>query len=242
MKSILLSYASKGREDYRNGMLSLIDSALLHWKGDMKMYSPDHWLEEYKGVKITKEMPDDMLPHSEMPYQFKSAMIHDALKSGYERIVWLDTSITINKDLTPLFDDELGITCFHNLGHPLKNYISDDALKLLGNPQLEDVSINNGIVTVTDLIPQIWGGALLFNFKNMNTHGLFKDIQYFSTNGSFKDGGSTRKGFVAHRHDQAVMSVLLHNKCNLQPYGKIALKQHAISGEYGNDIYLIYGK
>jgi hypothetical protein len=38
----------------------------------------------------------------------------------------------------------------------------------------------------------------------------------------FKDGESKRPGFVAHRHDQAVLSVLLYDfGIDLLPYGLV---------------------
>lgn len=232
MKDCLVSFSSKGRGDYNKGLLRLIDSAKEHWKGDILCYSPDHPLTEYKGVKINKGLPEPKnirsYPHAEMPYQFKFALIQEAVEKGYDRIVWLDTTMIINKDLTPLFGN-YGISVFHNLGHPLNKYISDHACSLLG--------VNDEIILNMD---QIWGGALLFDFTVRNCFTVFQELKKFSVNGSFKDGGSKRPGFVAHRHDQAVMSVLMNGKCDLYPYGKIAAYEHYLNKEYGDDIYLIY--
>ena len=228
MKDCLISFSSKGREDYNAWLLKMLDSAIDHWHGDYLIYSPDHELNEYKGIKINHEMPAGFIPHSEMPYQFKFKLIEHARSMGYDRVVWLDTSIRINKNLTPLFQDE-GVTVFHNLGHDLYKYISDDAVSLLGVSENE---LKN--------IPQIWGGALLFDFTKWNCKQVFGDIYEFSLNGSFKNGTSSREGFIGHRHDQAVMSVLTYKRCDLMPYGKIVCKQHADNLEYGNDIYLIY--
>ncbi len=231
MKDCLISFSSKGREDYNRGLLRLIDSALEHWKGDVLMYSPDHELIEYKGVKIHKGWPEpksvESFTHSEMPYQFKIALIQQAIELGYERIVWLDSSFVIKKDLTPLFD-ETGISVFHNLGHPLYKYISDEAVKNLG-------------ITEDELkeIPQIWGGALLFDFTKQNTIDVFEKMKHFSVDGSFSEGKSIRDGFIAHRHDQAVMSVLVYGRCKMHPYGKVKCPPHDTNGEYGDDVYLI---
>lgn len=232
MKDCLVSFSSKGREDYNKGLLRLIDSALVNWKGDMLLYSPDHSLSEYKGVKINKGLPQPKLipsfSHSDMPYQFKIALIQEAIEKGYERIVWLDTTMIINKDLTPLFGNN-GITVFDNLGHPLSKYISDDACRLL--------EVNDEMILK---MHQIWGGALLFDFTKNNCVKVFERIKAHSLNGSFKNGVSRRFGFVAHRHDQAVMSVLMSDKCDLQPYGKIVCHPHEVTHAYGDDIYIIY--
>lgn len=231
-KPCLVSFSSTGRENYNQKLLRLIDSAQQHWQGDYLIYSPDHWLNEYKGVTIHKGLPQPKLvaslPHSEMPYQFKVALIQQAFEMGYKKIAWLDSSMIIQKDLSPLFETPTGITVFYNLGHPLKNYISDNACKLLKVSEKK-----------LETIPQIWGGALFFNFEKKNARDVFEKIKQFSLSGAFKDGTSTRPGFKAHRHDQAVISVLVHQKCNMLPYGKIVCPPHHTTGEYGNDYYLI---
>lgn len=231
MKDCLVSFSSKGREDYNAGMLRLIDSAAKHWKGDVLVYSPDHELGDYKGVKIHEGWPEPVsissFKHEEMPYQFKIALIQQARELGYDRIVWLDSSMVIKKDIRPLFGPT-GIGVFDNLGHPLYKYISDDAMKLLGVNEAEIKPMN-----------QIWGGALFFDFSKKNACDVFDKIIWHSQSGAFKDGPSEREGFVAHRHDQAVMSVLVHSKCDLYEYGKIKCPPHDTTGEYGDDVYLV---
>lgn len=240
MKDVIVSFATKGRENYTGMLLRLIDSCKQHWKGDLLIYSPDHELNEYKGVTIHKKWPDPegikSYTHQEMPYQFKTALIQKAIELGYERIIWLDSSMQVKKDLTPLFDNEFGITVFENLGHPTWKYLSDDAAKLLS-----DSGFLNTAEYYKDvyLIPQIWGGAFALNFGMPMAHQFFRDLKKFSVNGSFKNGTSIRPDFVAHRHDQSVMSVLLWGVGNMLPYGQILCPPHDTSGEYGNDPYLV---
>ena len=237
MKDLIVSFASKGRDNYNRSLLRLIDSCKEHWAGDLLIYSPDHEHAEYRGVTINKGWPNPEFlksyTHSEMPYQFKTALIQKGLEMGYQRIIWLDSSMQLKKDLTPLFDTKYGITTFHNLGHPTYKYLSDNAEKLLRD--------EGHFVGWTPLeqIDQLWGGAFALDFNNENAKRFFTDLRKFSINGSFKDSGSTRSGFVAHRHDQSVMSVLLHGKCNMLPYGEILCPPHDTSGEYGTDPYLV---
>ncbi len=229
-KDCLVSFSSNGREDYNKGLLRLLDSSIEHWKGDYLIYSTDHELDEYKGIKINKGLPAPKeiksFSHAEMPYQFKIALIQQAKEMGYERIVWLDSSMVIKKDITDLFSDT-GISVFHNLGHPLWKYMSDSALAKLG---LLEAALYD--------IEQIWGGALFFDFRKKNAIAVFEKIKEFSVNGSFSNGGSSRLGFIAHRHDQAVMSVLVHGKCDMYPYGTIVCPPHDLTLEYGSDFYL----
>lgn len=237
MKDVIVSFASKGRERYDQMLLRLIDSVKEHWKGDMLVYSPDHELSEYKGITIHKGWPKpkgiQSFTHSEMPYQFKTALIQEAIEKGYERIIWLDSSMQLKKDLTPLFDSPM--TFFHNLGHPTHKYLSENAEMLLRR-YYDD----NGLtwIPIYD-IPQVWGGAFSLDLSKTITHIFFEELKEFSVNGSFKDGTSSRSQFVAHRHDQSVMSVLAYKKCWLLPYGEILCPPHDRTGEYGNDPYLV---
>lgn len=235
MKDVIVSFSTKGRENYNGMLLRLIDSCKEHWKGDLLIYSPDHELSEYKGVTIHKGWPDPVgiksYTHAEMPYQFKTALIQKAIELGYERIIWLDSSMQLKKDLTPLFDHEFGITTFHNLGHDTWKYLSDDAaIKLWGDTIYLDK---------LKTIPQIWGGAFALDLTKSVACNFFEDLKVWSTNGSFKESGSKRDGFIAHRHDQSVMSVLLHYRNNMLPYGQILCPPHDRTGEYGNDPYLV---
>jgi hypothetical protein len=243
MKDVICSFASGGRENYNGMLLRLIDSVKEHWAGDMLVYSPDHWFKEYKGVKINKGWPKpagiQSLTHSEMPYQFKTALIQEALEMGYERIIWLDSSMQLKKDLTPLFDGVNGLTFFENLGHPTWKYLSDEAFHMLNRdgyfgPDYEFSDLQ--------MVKQVWGGAFALNFaeKFNLAYSFFNELKEYSLNGSFKDGSSRTPGFVTHRHDQAVMSVLLNDKAHtLLPYGQILCPPHDRTGEYGNDPYLV---
>lgn len=234
MKDVICSFSSAGRENYNGMLLRLIDSVKEHWKGDMLVYSPDHELSEYKGVTIHKGWPQPKgiksYTHAEMPYQFKTALIQEAIERGYERIIWLDSSMQLKKDLTPLFDSPTGIMGFENLGHPTWKYLSDEAHYLLKEDGFkEDIYI----------IPQMWGGAFALDFSKDHAKMFFDVLKKFSTNGSFLDSGSHRLNFVAHRHDQSVMSVIAYHVIKLLPYGQILCPPHDRTGEYGTDPYLV---
>lgn len=242
MKDCIVSFSSKGRDDYNRSLLRLIDSCIQHWKGDLLVYSPDHELREYKGVKIHRGWPDPVgiksYTHAEMPYQFKTALIQKALELGYERIIWLDSSMQLKKDLTPLFESTNGVTVFENLGHPTWKYLSGEAEFKLRERQF----FYSDFIDIFK-IPQIWGGAFALDLTNGFALQFFEWLKEFSINGSFKNPVNPksyeREGFIAHRHDQSVMSVLLYNKCKMLPYGQILCPPHDRTGEYGTDPYLV---
>lgn len=222
MKTLLVSYASKGREDYHKGLLRLIDSALL-FDLDIRVYSPDMSIDEYNGVKIIKDMPEGFVGHKDIPYRFKFDLIRQAVLDGYTKIIWLDSSLIIKKDLNELFNHSCGF-CFHNLGHPLYKYISDAAVK---NLEVSNSELMN--------VPQVWGGAFGLDFNRLNTDQLFNEIVRQSELGSFNEGVSTREGFIAHRHDQAVLSMLFDRySVKMYDYGTITTAQHCFPPyEYG---------
>lgn len=239
MKDVIVSFATKGRENYSNMLLRLIDSCKTHWKGDLLIYSPDHDLWMYRDTVIHHSWPDpdgiQSYTHSDMPYQFKTALIQKARELGYDRVIWLDSSMQLKKDLVPMFDNPSGLTFFHNLGHPTWRYLSDDAQSML-----EKTNFLGGGLDVLKSIEQIWGGAFAIDFTKENARKFFEDLKIFSVNGSFKNGGSKREGFVAHRHDQAVMSILLTNyRHERLPYGQILCPPHDTTGEYGTDPYIV---
>lgn len=209
-KTILLSLAIDGREKYTEKSIALQDSIGRNWPYDVRLY---------------REYPEWCTPHNVIPYKFKFDLIRQARNDGYNRVIWLDSSIRIIKNPVELFGED-GLIAFDNLGHPLWKYISDKA------------RINMEITeTQLKTIPQTWGGAIGFDFTKDKAAILFEEICRQSTMGSFENAGSSRVGFVAHRHDQAVMSALFWRaKYSLLPYGTIAAKS-----DVKPETYLQYG-
>jgi len=216
-RTVLISLAVNGRESYTTKSINLEISLTRNWLWDVRLY---------------KTYPEWCTPNDVIPYKFKFDLIQQARNDGYNRIVWLDSSIRLhNGSVTALLNNDHGIFAFDNLGHPLQNYISDKAVKNLG-------------ITETQLktIPQTWGGAIGFDFTKDKACEIFEEICLQSTTGAFETSGSTRKDFVSHRHDQAVMSVIFcQNHIKLLPYGNIVCAEHARSKEYGDKYSLIYG-
>lgn len=218
---IIVSYSSRGREDYNAQQLRLHESILEHWDGDYWLHS-----KERDGT-LTDPLLFKHREHNDVPYFFKFTMIQTAREQGYTEIYWLDSSLVLHKDITGLASP---IMAFHNLGHKLSKYISDEAV------------VNLNCNTYLSDIKQIWGGAIAFNFEHPITLVIFNKILEQAQMGSFNEGTSTRKEFVAHRHDQSVMSVLFHDhKIHLLPYGNIVTSPHHLPPyEYGEDYYLIH--
>ena len=235
-KPLIISFASKGREDYLKMSETLYRSVKEHWKYDYLFYTMDGNRDEFEGIKLTQitELPQPSTwrcnPHNITPYQFKFGLIDYARELGYDKIIWLDSSISLAKcPLKLLEQTNKGVMCFHNLGHETKDYISPECMALM----------NWGALDV--YAPQVWGGCIGFDFTRKEALEIFNKIIDFSKWGAFNNSPSYNK----HRHDQAVMSVLFHRK-GVLPYNYghiVCANPHAKEPfEYGNYYTFKYGK
>lgn len=214
-KPLIISLAIAGRENYpyiQKGLIKTFPVA-----GDC-----DTW--------IFNEYPNGITTHKEVPYLFKFDLIQRGLELGYDKIFWLDSTMRILKNPFELLGkQEKGIVAFHNLGHDLyPRYISDVAEYNLAPYYRMHVSKVKGT----------WGGALGFDFSKSYAHKILSNLFEQATLGSLDDGISEREGFIAHRHDQSVLSVLFdYYQIPLLEYGIIAAKKDITPKtyiQYGN--------
>lgn len=205
MNELIISLAVNGRENYEANLRGLEKSIKDLWEGDNRIY---------------RAFPGFVTPHDVMPYQFKFQLIKQAVKDGYTRIWWLDSTMRLKNNISDLLtNSDSGIVAFKNLGHELKNYISDLAVGNL---------IDSGLLDGTqhlNFIDQTWGGAVGWDFNNPVALIVFNKVLQQIELGSFLTTGSERKGFIAHRHDQSCLSVIFDRyNVKLLPYGVIAAK------------------
>mgnify|MGYP006360548119 CR=1 FL=1 len=207
MKKLIVSLAVNGRENYVEKQKKLIETLPI-------AKDCDYW--------ILNEYPDYVTPHSVTPYRFKFDLLKKAQELGYEQVFWMDSSMRILKDPFELLDKAAqGIVAFHNLGHPVKHYITDLAVK------------NTDATAFLDIIESTWGGCLGFDFRKALPRLMLKWTIYQSEIGTFDEGGSVRPEFKAARHDQSCLSVLFfQNEVLLLPYGVIAAKPHVTEETY----------
>jgi len=234
-KPLIISFASKGREDYLKNSETLYRSVKEHWKYDYLFYTMDGNRDEFDGMKLTQitELPQPSTwtcnPHSVTPYQFKFGMIDHAREMGYDKIIWLDSSISLAKcPLKLLEQSNKGVMCFHNLGHETKDYISGECLNILRTC---------GAINID--APQIWGGCIGFDFTKETAKTIFDQIIFDSVQGAFNNSPNYPK----HRHDQSTMSIEFHRNGVLPyNYGHIVTNIHEQNKEYGNYYTFVYGK
>lgn len=235
----IVSFASSGRENYNAAQLRLIKSIKwTGWNDGIIMQSLDGYVDEYKSVKIElgsyprSQKYNLQNNHAEIPYGFKPEIIQVARERGFEKVIWCDSTILLDRypEKSLAHAQGHGVAAFHNLGHDLYKYVSDMALKQQG-------------VSESDLyiIPQIMACCILFDFTNPKGGEAFEMWMTASRDGlSFQNYESEREGFVTHKHDQAVLSLILWKlKIPLMDYGYLVYHPHNETKEYGNNFEFI---
>lgn len=206
-KKCLISYAKNGRENYELALDRNRKEAEKHYDGDF--------------IYLSNELPDNCEPHHLVPYQFKPFLFAQAYQQGYRKILWMDSTIVMLRDPQPIFDamEKLGVVAFHNLGHPLVKWISDAAIETTG-------------VDMSEHPEQIMACVVGFDLEHPKGKEIFDEWFRLSRDGkSFQNNPSNNPRFVAHRHDQAVLSALLHiHKVKLLPYGNLIYEAHEKDG------------
>lgn len=227
----LISFSSKGREDYNAALLRNIKYANRFFSGDMLYYSLDADGNTLAGTEVRRGLPNGCPTHKEVPYGFKPWLFKEAYDLGYRKILWMDSTICMVRNPKAIFDrmSRDGYVAFHNIGHDLKHYISDAAVESTGIQLNENPYQIMACVVGFDLDHP--AGLELFN----KWFELAQDGKSFQNNGSF------RHEFKTHRHDQAVLSALLWKmNGNLLPYGRLVYQPHDTNGEYPEEkIYFV---
>ena len=236
-----MSFSSHGRENYNGAMLRLISTSKeCGYEGDFLLHQFDGYVPDYRGVEITQgkslNYPQPNLfqcfNHSEVPYLFKLAMIQLAREKGYEQIIWCDSTICMIKPPTELLEiaKKQGVVAFDNLGHPLRPWISDKALEALN---ISEQELHN--------VKQIMACVIIFDFSNPVANSIFMDWLNHGKNGaSFQNNGSEREGFKAHRHDQAILSGILHKKgIQLREYGDLVYEPNDVDMKFGTNFTFV---
>jgi hypothetical protein len=202
----------------------------VHWYDDYLIRSVDGYCDKYEGVEIKLGSWPSTLKygvswqHADMPYQFKPFAVWEAYEEGYNQVLWCDSTMRIIKNPEPLWNQckELGVLAWDNEGHPLRNWISDYAVKQLGSPDISNMK-------------QIMACCIMFDFTNPKTLPLVEDWIDGSLNNSFHPttNGSSREGFKDNRHDQAYLSALLYKyDIPIQPYGGLAYPHYTPGDTY----------
>lgn len=127
------------------------------------------------------------------PYAFKIYCFRKALKAGYRKILYLDSSVFAVRDVQPAFDiiDRDGYL-MQEAGHYLKDWINDEALHYFG------ISRNalDGVIMYGN------AGLLGLDFNTEIARTFFDKWEKSMQAGAFKGDWSN------HRHDMACGSMI----------------------------------
>jgi hypothetical protein len=215
-KKCVVSFFSKGRENYYEGCLRMLESLNnTNYDGDALIFSPDfkeenvaelHYFKEGGKIQGIVGMPTTEKygicpPHSTHPYAFKVYCIQAARERKYQEVIWLDCSVVALKNIS-LFTDlawEIGLVVFDNQGCEEKTWTSDDCLEQLG------VKAEEANYFQIDAAIQFW------NFNRKKAVSIFEEYMKFCNDGISLIGksGSNRPEFNAHRHDQSIISAII---------------------------------
>ncbi len=218
-KTCVISFSSKGREDYNKALLGMIDSVKDKAPEiDILVYSPDHDKKEHNGVTIHKW---EGTSHKEIPYGFKPELFLEAAAKGYEQVIWMDSTVRLLRHPQKALDyaGTNGFAVYDNIGHPLKPYIDNHAIKNLeiGSEELDEC-------------PQIMACVIVMDLRHDHVKKVLLEWHQQMDEGSFNETEGAEKG---HRHDQAVLSYLLwKNQQVFLPYGQLCYPPHHETGEH----------
>jgi hypothetical protein len=152
--------------------------------------------------------------HKEVPYAFKAYAIDKARKMGYDLVLWCDSVVYPISDLKPVFDyiNKNAYMFFNNIGYSIGEYTSDKCLELLN--MSSDEAFDSKMLMAC---------CMGFNFKDTKVNKIVDSYLFHATSGAyhgdwFNNNKQVSKNNLVkgHRHDQSVISILVHqNKLNV---------------------------
>ena len=184
-KKAVISFANN-RGNYMKGLTRLMLSVEERFEGDF--------------LGIIGESSVGAPPHEENPYAFKIYCFDEAIKRGYEQILWLDSSCFAIKDIEPIFD-YIGFNGYiaQESGHFLGSWCNDEALNYFGITREEAI-----------LMPMIGNAGFLgLDINNHKAQIFFHKWKQAMLRGKFKGSWDN------HRHDMSASSALW-NQLNMK--------------------------
>jgi hypothetical protein len=146
-------------------------------------------------------------PHSEVPYKFKPMAIQKAIDLGYDEVLWADSCVYAKQSIEPVFDHirKHGYVFFDNIGYSLGDYTNDRTLAAF------DITRETAFK-----IKMIM--ACCMGFNTVTERDLLEKYKYFADEfypGNWDNDDLTESKDMrvkGHRHDQSVMSCLIHEE------------------------------
>ena len=153
----------------------------------------------------TDELPPGSPTHEQAPYAFKFYAIQEAIRQGYDTILWLDASFWAVKDPMLVFKviDQRGYALW-KAGWSPGEWASDRALVQLGVTREEAFGY-----------PLVMGGAIGLSIHDTRAMELQKRMLRYASDGKTFPGAWDNKQqqvskdprVLGHRHDQPPLGV-----------------------------------
>lgn len=194
MKKCVVSFADK-TGSYQKKLQRLEQSLKGNFDGDFLGFT------SYQDINCE--------PHSEIPYKFKPMAIESARIMGYDLVLWADSPVYAKQSIEPVFQYlmEWKYLFFDNIGFSLGDYTNDKTLAYFHITRAESWRIK-----------MIMACVMGFNFSNNDVCGFFKrykDVADSLYPGEWNNIGATESKDLrcrGHRHDQSVMSAIIHHQ------------------------------
>lgn len=191
MNRTIVNLAIRGRENYPLGQVRLAAS--------LKRQGYDGETLLFTGY------PPGSPTHQEVPYAFKYYAMQIAFDKGADLVLWLDSSVVAIKPVAMLWHtlNKNGILLFRNRGCQCHAWTAKSTLDKM-NCSLQEAK----------QAEQVFGGVVGYSKHNAQAMSVFMKMQELSKDGiSFQGmGGSPDPQFVAHRHDQSCLSIIVHRR------------------------------
>lgn len=195
LKKCVVSFADSNGS-YQKKMLRLEQSLKGNFDGDFLGFT------SYEEIECE--------PHSVIPYKFKPYAIQKAIDLGYELILWADSPIYAKQSIEPVFKhiEEHGYLFFDNIGFSLGDYTNDKTLNYFGITREESWKIKMIMACCMGFHTKKQLFQLNYSF------GLYASLANDLYIGEWDNDDLTEskdRRVKGHRHDQSVMSAIIHN-------------------------------
>lgn len=143
--------------------------------------------------------PNDLFSKSN-GYNVKPSALYEAAKT-HSQLLWLDCSCWVIKDLQPIWDivDSQGYY-FINSNFNCSTYCNDKSLEYFGITRDE-----------AENIAMISSGCFAIDLKTEKGALIYQIFIQSAIDNIFDNGtGSSDPRYIAHRHDQSALSIILH--------------------------------
>jgi hypothetical protein len=235
-KIALISFASKGRENYLQMIERLAKTAkFFNFPGDIILFTKGREEIGHENVLVVPDYPTTKTfgkskTHQEVPYQFKPFAFQYCREQGYEQVIWMDSSTLILRDVVHVFETLTSMQFMmpDNPGCTEYRFTADDALEKMGC-SLEEAKT----------FFQIMACVMMMDFRFKRPNEVLDEWLHYSMDGVtfIGAGGSRREDYGGHRHDQSCMSYLLKKRAIPHiPYGLLVYPY----GEWMNEFRPVF--